>query len=78
MIATSKCRVCNRPLSNPVHAAAGIGPVCADKLGLSYKRQFKAARKPRNAQKPARRTQGAVAVPLPLDEAPGLLLDVTS
>jgi hypothetical protein len=76
MNATSKCRVCNRPLTNPTHAAAGIGPTCADKLGLSYKRQFKAARRPRNAQKPHRKTQNAIAAPLPLDE-PGLLVEVT-
>lgn len=25
------CRVCNRELKNPKHAAAGVGPVCAKK-----------------------------------------------
>lgn len=29
--AVGKCSVCNRPLSNPTSAAAGVGPVCACK-----------------------------------------------
>lgn len=29
---TGKCRVCNRPLTNPKSVAAGIGPDCAEKL----------------------------------------------
>ena len=29
--ALGKCRICNRPLTDPAHAAAGIGPCCASK-----------------------------------------------
>lgn len=34
-----KCRVCNRPLKHPRHVQAGMGPVCARKLGLTFMRQ---------------------------------------
>lgn len=28
------CNVCGRPLDNAISRATGIGPVCADKLGI--------------------------------------------
>lgn len=60
-----KCRVCNRPLTNPRHLQAGLGPVCAKKLGVSFVR---APRKPR-LKKKIRRTQDCYAPPLPFEEA---------
>lgn len=29
MSGAASCRVCNRPLTNPARAVAGIGPICA-------------------------------------------------
>lgn len=28
---SAKCRVCHRPLTNPAHIAAGVGPICAQR-----------------------------------------------
>lgn len=33
--ALGKCRICKRPLTDPAHAAAGIGPCCASKAALA-------------------------------------------
>lgn len=35
MQAIARCKVCHRPMSNPAHIAAGMGPVCAAKLAAS-------------------------------------------
>lgn len=60
------CRVCNRPLKNPRHAQAGIGPVCAGKLGLTF------APRPRKARverpKKVRNLQPVVTPCLPFEE----------
>jgi hypothetical protein len=34
-----RCRVCNRKLRSPLWRAAGLGPVCARRLGLVVSRQ---------------------------------------
>ena len=36
-----KCRICNRPLKNPVYIKMGIGPICAKRLALdkAFKQQ---------------------------------------
>lgn len=34
--ALGKCAVCGRPLSDPVHAAAGCGPVCSAKRAANF------------------------------------------
>jgi len=43
-----RCSRCNRRLTNPVHAKAGIGPTCARKLGLTMA-QAQEVRDGRNA-----------------------------
>jgi len=32
--ATGRCAICGRPLINSISIASGIGPVCAEKLGI--------------------------------------------
>lgn len=64
----ARCSKCHRPLKNPQHAAAGIGPVCAEKLGLEFKRP-KAPKIPRpKAPRKLRKTQAVLVQPLPFVE----------
>lgn len=68
----ARCSRCHRPLTNPVHAAAGIGPTCAAKLGLEFKRPAKAPRK--RCEQPARKIQPVEAPMLPF-EVPDISAD---
>lgn len=61
----ARCSRCHRALTNPVHAAAGIGPTCAAKLGLEFRRPAKPPR--RRREQPARRVQPVDTPMLPFE-----------
>ena len=61
----ARCSRCNRKLSNPTHVAAKLGPNCAAKLGLEFKKPPRIAKARESKPAPARRTQEVVQSPLP-------------
>lgn len=63
-----RCRQCRRPLTNPLHAAAGIGPKCAEKLGLAFVKPEKVKRVRVAATHRVRRSQEVEAPMLPFEE----------
>ena len=65
---STRCRVCHRVLLDPRHAAAGIGPKCASRLGLEFKKPPRKVRV--RAEKPAPRAQNVTAPMLPFEELP--------
>ena len=76
---TTRCRECHRPLNNPRHAAAGIGPRCAEKLGLEFKKpaRQKVARAPRKPER-LRKAQVVEAPLLPFEEWQGAQAEAVS
>ena len=66
MDTATRCRVCHRVLSEPRHAAVGVGPVCASRLGLEFKKPIREKRV-RCVQAPKRAMQNVVAPMLPFD-----------
>lgn len=62
-----RCRQCRRPLTNPQHSAAGIGPKCAEKLGLTFVKPEK-IRRARVASHRVRKVQEVEAPMLPFEE----------
>jgi hypothetical protein len=42
-----RCGICHRTLTNPVHIEAGIGPVCASRIGHSFGKTLPARAEPR-------------------------------
>lgn len=67
----ARCRICHRRLTDPRHAAAGIGPTCADKLGLAYKAAPKRAKAVRTkGSRVPHRIIPFLAPPLPFDVDP--------
>ena len=71
---TARCSRCHRPLTEPRHAAAGLGPTCAAKLGLEFKRPERKPRAPKAARSrkaSTGRSQLAVTPTLPFEEWQG-------
>lgn len=60
-----RCGRCGRPLTVPESLEVGIGPDCAEKMGIDYPTRTK----PKKERKPRVSKKAAVAVPVEIDPA---------